>query len=580
MRALLSPGIGCILLALGVAHAQLQEFCSVEKVDVQKLSNAIVIKLQCDGLVQLEPVIWTMKSTDSEDEFNLRETDQISFRLTNAVSGSASMVNIAQYPVSHLAFEMDPGSEENIGIRCTLKLYKPGWVFVFTRRKREYSRWFNRPDRGEEWDWTPFREYFEDYFNGKPWLAIQTSEDQKQIIITVQTGRPEEPAPVRPPIQEAPPSLQLAGNAQALNLRAVHTNLDSLLQRLADETGIPIFLDDRVQCRVTAHMTDVPLRRLLQVLASSYGLNLREEDGAYYLTLSRPDNPASYWAATSRTVPLYHLSPSRALLMLPDVVLPYVHPSRDGNALVVDGPAAMVERVERDLRTLDQPTRLCRLRCWVVTAENTDDELREVMSRVSGGDTDLRLASDGQLSITIGAERGTRTLARLRALQRRGRLRIETLPSVLCWPGASANLFVGQSIYYLRVYGDYGEITLDKVSVGTSLDVWTRNVGDTITARVNVANSVTGEQTAEGPTIFTQRAQSTLRIRSGDLMVVGGLRSSEHGEDDQEPLPALGPLSNVISGRFRQNINGEVTVLVQAESLASAPLAEGYEGVR
>ncbi|MDH7498283.1 MAG: DNA primase, partial [Syntrophomonadaceae bacterium] len=104
-----------------------------------------------------------------EDDFNLRETDQISFRLTNVVSGSASMVNIAQYPVSHLSFEMDPASEQNIGIRCTLKLYKPGWVFVFTKRKREYSRWFNHPDRGDEWDWTPFREYFDDYFEGKPW---------------------------------------------------------------------------------------------------------------------------------------------------------------------------------------------------------------------------------------------------------------------------------------------------------------------------------------------------------------------------------------------------------------------------
>jgi hypothetical protein len=86
------------------------------------------------------------------------------------------------------------------------------------------------------------------------------------------------------------------------------------------------------------HVTDFPLRRVLQALASSYGLNLREESGAYYLTLSRPDNPTSYWAATTRNVPLNYLSPSRALLMLPDTVLPYVHPSRDGNALVVDGP--------------------------------------------------------------------------------------------------------------------------------------------------------------------------------------------------------------------------------------------------
>lgn len=577
MRTRLVTVLSCILLPLGAVYAELQQFCSVEKVDVQKLSNAIVIKLQCDGLVELEPVIWTMKSTDSDDEFSLRETDQISFRLTNAISGAASMVNISQYPVSHLAFEMDPRSEQNIGILCTLKLYKPGWVFVFTKRKREYSRWFDRPDRGQEWDWTPFRGYFGDYFAGKPWLSIQVSDDQKQIIITVQTGRPEEPEPVRPPIDEASPLLQVAGTEQALSLRVLHANLDTLLQRLADETGIPIFVDDRVQCRVTMHMIDVPLRRLLHVLASSYGLNLREESNAYYLTLSRPDNPTSYWAAASRTVPLHYLSPSRALLMLPDTALPYVHPSSDGNALVVDGPAPMVERVARDLEALDQPGRQCRLRCWVVSTEGTDQEVREVLGRISGGNTNARFASDGNLSITVGPERGSRTVAELRALQRRGKIHIEALPSVLCWPGGSASLFVGQSIYYLRVYGSYGEITLDKASVGTSLDVWARNVGDTVTAWVSVANSVAGEKTAEGPTVFTQRAQSTLRMKSGDMMVVGGLRSAEGSKDRQQPLPALGPLSDVISGRFKQNINGEVTVLVQAESMENLPVAEGYE---
>jgi hypothetical protein len=66
-------------------------------------------------------------------------------------------------------------------------------------------------------------------------------------------------------------------------------------------------------------------------------------------------------------------------------------------------------------------------------------------------------------------------------------------------------------------------------------------------------------------------------MQSGDLMVVGGLRTDESGRDHQQPLPALGPLSEVLSGRFKQRIRGDVTVLVQAESMAALPAVQPDE---
>lgn len=557
LRAL--AALCCLWLSVA-AHAELQQFCQVEKVDVQKLGNAIVIKLNCDGLVDFSPDWMTMWGVSADGSWSLQSTTRFSLLLDNVICGSASMVNVAQYPVSHLEFQLQPGARQNIGIRCTVVLYRPGYVTVFSAKE-------------PAWDQTrAFR-----YRTQTPRVTITRSTDQKQIIITVLSNRPEEPETVRPPVVEAAPALEVSGTAESLNLRALHTSLQEVVEALATRVGQPVFVDEGVQAKVTAQFTGRPARQALQGLAAAYGLCLREDAGAFYLTRSRPDTPASYWASVSETVPLKYLAPGDALLLLPEVVMPYVHTSPDGNALVVDGPPCMVTRIVRDLMTLDQPSRHCRLRAWVVSAEASAHEVTKVLARGAGRDSLTQADSSGELSLTVGPPQVPETLASLRALAERRELELEALPEITCLTGQNARLFIGQQIYYLRMYGWYAEVRLGKVGVGSELTIQPRNVGDEITARVDVRNSFAGAATDAGPTIFTRSAGATLRMRSGDLIVVGGLRAGDATNHRDEPLPWLDPLSEALSGRLKSRTKGEVTILVQAESLLTPPRAKPEE---
>jgi hypothetical protein len=548
--------IGLLTVTCALAWAQEQPFCRIETVEVQKANNAVIIKLTTDGLAEIEPD-WgdgLFEQDEGTNDWHPKLASQFRFTMGNVRSGSASMVNVAQYPVSHVQFALDPRSRENIGISFTVYLYKPGYLAMVKR--------------GNE-DWFP--DEFLDWHSDVPRLLVTTSTDQKQVTITVLTDRPEEPEPVRAAPVEASPFLLVNGSREQVSVWALHADMAALVERMAQQTGVPVFLDDQVPNKVTAHFDDAPLSQVLAGLGTAYGLCVRQDEGAYHLTLGRPDNPATYWAATTKTVALNYLEASKALLLLPDVVLPYVHANQDGNSLVINGPAPLIARIERDLATIDQPSRCCRLRAWVVSNEDSDEDVSQEVARITGGNTTWGIdGTAGDLQVGVGPGQAATVLAQLRVLARRGKVHIATLPSLVCQTGGSAEVFVGQELYYMRLAWGY-YLTLDKVAVGSKLWMQLRNVGDSITASIAVDSNVAGPSSGGAPHVFQRSAQAMVCVPSGGLMAIGGLRQAEDTKQRDRPLPFLGPVGDVLSGRLRTGTRGELTLLVEAEAMASPP---------
>ena len=556
---------GLLTLTCALCWAQEQSFCRIEKVEVQKVNNAVIIKLTTDGLAEinmdwdLQEQVW--ERDERTNDGHPRMASQFRFTMGNVRSGSASMVNVAQYPVSHVQFALAPRSRENIGISFTVYLYKPGYLAGV---KSGNEDWF---DDGLA-NWRP----------DVPRVLVTTSTDQKQISITVLTDRPEEPEPVRPAVAEASPFLLVDGSRERVRVWALHADMAALVERMAQQTGVPVFLDDQVPNKVTAHFDDAPLAQVLAGLGTAYGLCLRQEDGAYHLTLGRPDNPATYWAATTKTVALNYLEAPKALVLLPDVVLPYVHANQDGNSLVISGPAPLIARIERDLAAIDQPSRHCRLRAWVVSNEDSDEDVRRELVGITGGNTAWGFdGAAGDLQVGVGPGQAATVLAQLRALARKGKLHITALPSLVCQTGSSAEVFVGQELYYIHLGWWWEGLSLRSVAVGSKLAMQLRNVGDSITASVAVDSNVAGPSSGGAPHVFQRSAQATVCIPSGGLMVIGGLRQTEDTQQRDRPLPFLGPVGDVLSGRLRGGTRGEVTLLVEAEAMTAPPRSKPEE---
>ncbi len=538
--------VALVLLAPAVVFGQREDFVELEKIEVEEVSNAVRLRLTADGVLQVWAetywaygrTLWGLLSGAS-DEPEAGPDRRISFMLPNVRSGAAPVVQVAKYPVSHLEFSLVPWGQGSLLI-CTVILYRPGYLTVVQT----------------EGGWGEDLSYEQEYDG--PQVMLQTTRKQNELLITVLSDRPKEPSPERPEVEPAPAQLEVSGGADGLSVHAVNAEMHLLLERVSRLAQVQVYLDDKVDLAVTAHLESVPLERLLQTLVVGYGLSLHREGGAYFVSLSQVETAVPFWAAETRSVPLRYVSCQQAVLLLPDVVLSYARSNEEGNALVMNGPSPLLDRIERDLRVIDQPAYHCRLRAWVVSGRDVAERLQEIAGRVSGGTTAWQADSSGQVRIEVAEQQPRQLLASLRRLATRRQLQMEALPVVQVKNGEQARLFVGEKIYWVRETG------LASVEAGAELEIEPLTSGDWITAGVKVNSSFLGETNDLGPLILRRVAEGTVCLRSGDTIIIGGLRLIESSKERRKT-------ARLLAGRYDYEGEQEVWVIVQARA-SLAPL--------
>ncbi len=537
--------VALVLLAPAVVFGQREDFVELEKVEVEEVSNAVRLRLTADGVLQVNAstywaygrTLWGLLSGVG-DEPEAGPDRRISFMLPNVRSGAAPAVQVAKYPVSHLEFSLMPGARGGVGFLCTVVLYRPGYLTVIDTggRARDLS--------------------YEQEYNG-PQVMLQTTRGQNELLITVLSDRPKEPPPERPVVAPAPAHLEVSGGADGLSVHAVNADMHLLLERVSRLAQVQVYLDDKVDIQVTTHLESVPLERFLQTLVLGYGLSLRREGDTYFVSLSQVETAVPFWAAETRSVPLRYLSAAEAVLLLPDVLLSYIRANEEGNALVMNGPSLLLDRIERDLRVIDRPAYHCRLRAWVVSGRDVAERLEEITGRASGGTTAWQADSSGQVRIEVAERRAYELVTSLRRLATRRQLHMKALPVVQVKNGQQARLFVGEKIYWVQQSG------LASMEAGAELEIEPLTAGDWITASVKVNSSFLGETNDLGPLVFRRAAEGMVRLRSGDTIIIGGLRLVERSKERRKTAMLL-------EGRYSYEEEQEVWVLLQARaSLAS-----------
>ena len=536
--------VALVLLAPAVVFGQREDFVELEKVEVEELSNAVRLRFTTDGVLQVWAstdwaygrTLWGLLS--GVDEPGAAPSRRISFILANLRGGAPPVVQVAKYPVSHLEFSLVPWGQDSLLI-CTLVLYRPGHLTVI--------------DTG---GWAQDLSYDKEYDG--PQVMLQTTRKQDELLITVLSDRPKEPPTERPVVEPAPAQLEVSGGVDGLSVYAINADMHLLLERVSRLAQVQVYLDDKVDTEVTTHLEDVALERLLQTLVLGYGLSLHREGGAYFVSLSQVETAVPFWAAETRSVPLRYVPCQQALLLLPDVLLSYARSNEEGNALVMNGPSPLLDRIERDLRVIDQPAYHCRLRAWVVSGRDVAERLQEIAVRVSSGTTAWQADSSGQVRIEVAEGRADELVTSLRRLAMRRRLHMEALPVVQVKNGQQARLFVGEKIYWVQESG------LASVEAGAELEIEPLTAGDWITASVKVNSSFLGETNDLGPLVLRRSAEGTVRLRSGDTVIIGGLRLSQATKDRRKT-------GVVPTGRSDVEQEQEVCVLLQARA-SLAPL--------
>ncbi|WP_324715629.1 secretin N-terminal domain-containing protein [Carboxydochorda subterranea] len=250
----------------------------------------------------------------------------------------------------------------------------------------------------------------------------------------------------------------------------------------------------------------------------------------------RPDRPAAPKPAppaeeTATEFVRLNYVRAAAMKQLATMVLPEgaIRVDEASNLLVVQGTAQQLDALRRLVAEYDRPPAqvLIEARVEEVLGNATEDlGLAWQLPRV-GVSLAPRFGS-----VRLDPEE---LLATLHALEEQGRSRLLARPQVTTINGQAATIFIGDEIpIILKGQGDAPD-TLQTITAGVRLEI-TPFVGSdgTITADVKPEVStiagyrVAGDQ--QLPQIRTRKAQTRIRVKDGEPIVIGGLINQQESE--------------------------------------------------
>lgn len=101
-------------------------YCSLVEIEKTQLSNAAIVTVKADGLIQTTADRMDFVQEGAPGEYDTKPVTRLPVRIENARSALGSFVDINLYPISHLEITIPPGAEEGIGLILTVVLFTPG----------------------------------------------------------------------------------------------------------------------------------------------------------------------------------------------------------------------------------------------------------------------------------------------------------------------------------------------------------------------------------------------------------------------------------------------------------------------
>ncbi len=362
------------------------------------------------------------------------------------------------------------------------------------------------------------------------------------------------------------------------------------LQALADQAGFDLVIYDLPEGRITVRASGLTVEQALNYLLRNTSLTYRREGGVIIVG----DRQLTGIAST-RLLLLRHIHPEGIAERMPDAIrrAAAFQTVEEQNALLVTAPQDVIAEVEAILAQIDAPTPQILIEALVVDFESSDlSQLGVTFGRDGAGDAGNVPAGEtysfgagadqaGGIDLAGGAreaERYVNALAgllgigsitrlpddfyfRIQALEREGKAHVRSRPRIATLNGHTAHISVGTTQYYilktLLPFSSSGQVNeaehFERVEANVSLEItpWVGASGE-VTAEIHptFATPVGVLDPRVPPTINNRTVQTTVRLRAGETVAIGGLIQESESEAFNK-VPILGDIPLV--GRLFRN---------------------------
>jgi len=358
-----------------------------------------------------------------------------------------------------------------------------------------------------------------------------------------------------------------SGERLSLNFQDIEVR--SVLQLIADFTGINVVVSDTVTGNLTLRLKNVPWDQALDIILKTKGLAMRQTGNVMLVAPSeeiaaREKLELESQKQIEELEPLYsefiQINYAKAdtianLLKSPDTTLlsdrGMVTTDSRTNTLLVQDTAAKLVEIRKLVARLDIPVRQVLIESRIVVANNdfsrdlgvkfgalksgtydSGDKFYDISGRQGEDDllVDLPVVSTGSIGLALGKVDGSFLLdLELSAMEAEGHGEVISNPRVLTSNQKAAYIETGTEIPYQESTSSGATSTSFKKAV-LSLQVTPQiTPDDRILMDLVVNKDSVGEETSDGiPTIDTNEIGTQVLVDNGETLVLGGVYEQEN----------------------------------------------------
>lgn len=356
------------------------------------------------------------------------------------------------------------------------------------------------------------------------------------------------------------------------------TYITDALQDVSLQTGVPILSDATVAGFVTIDLFDVPLPDALRQLVIPGGYTIRWMDGYYIVGSAKSDSPLFHVLSVTERIKLSHVDAADLANMLIQPFRDRVRVDLATNSAIITGSPDTVQRIIDDIRMMDVAPYQVRIDA-LITEIGTQGRKNlgldwgwtENLPSTEGLSVNFtNLVGSIGYSLTGGMDR---FLASLRTQVTDGNAKIRANPNLVALEGKPASLFVGKVNYVRIVTGTESSpaTRLEAIEAGVTLDI-TARVADDGMIVLDIAPTVSdvqGNGVDDLPVIGRRRVNTTVRVRDGETIALGGLLQ-EMTSETMSRVPLLGSLpifGRLFSTERTQVEETEILILITPQIL-------------
>lgn len=368
-----------------------------------------------------------------------------------------------------------------------------------------------------------------------------------------------------------------------VSISVLNADIYPLIEQIVSACGLQLFVYGSIEGKVSAVCSNLDPEDVFAYVLNGTPYTYKNENGVYFVGDKKIDEINS-----SEFVPFHHVVAKDLVDLVPQRLsaLVTIKAADEQNGLLVSGPYGAVREVARYLKPLDVPPAQILIEALVVdylTSETKElgvtafeKSLSDTTSMLERFYPDVLLERSGpqlqhgveewasHLGITNIGTLPDNFYVRLKALEQEGVANIRSRPQIAALNGHKASIHVGTTQYYLleteTVYASGQPTVSTQVSqrfetiaadIAFEITPWVTATGEII---VNIKPEFTTPQGAFDPdvppTINKRVLESTVRLRNGETIILGGL-IQEGSTKTIDKVPILGDIP--ILGRIFQN---------------------------